>query len=81
MVGRQHHLLGFDSELIGDKLDGVDRRTIDVRLARLAQPAVADWIPNPSSRHFNVAGPQSIADVCTTSGTRKLRRGRRIFTG
>src|SRR5262249_42750815 len=33
------------------------------------------WTPKPSSRHLSVAGPQSIAEVCTTSGAKKDRLG------
>src|SRR5712691_5271889 len=31
-------------------------------------------MPKPSSRHLSDAGPQSIAEVCTTSGTNRRRR-------
>src|SRR5262245_57271721 len=30
-------------------------------------------MPNPSSKHLSDAGPQSIADVCTTSGASQRR--------
>src|SRR5262245_52320697 len=30
-------------------------------------------MPKPSSRHVSAAGPQSMAEVCTTSGTRRRR--------
>ena len=42
MLRGQHHLLRVDTELIGDCLDRVDRRTIDVGLAGFAQPSIAD---------------------------------------
>ena len=34
VIERQHHLFGGDAELIGDHLDGVDRRAIDIRSGR-----------------------------------------------
>ena len=42
MLGGQHHLLRVDTELIGDCLDRVYRRAIDIGLTGLAQSSIAD---------------------------------------
>src|SRR5438067_1752740 len=41
MIERHHHLLRLEAELLGDLFERVDRRAVDVRLARLAETPVA----------------------------------------
>ena len=42
VIGRQHDLLGLESQLIGDVFERVDGSAIDVGLAGLAQAAIVD---------------------------------------
>jgi tetratricopeptide (TPR) repeat protein len=42
VIDRHHHLLGVEAQALRERLQRVDRRTVHGRLARLAQPAVAD---------------------------------------
>ena len=42
VVGGNHDLLGRQSEPVGDVFDRVDRGAVEIRLARLAQTAIAD---------------------------------------
>ncbi len=69
VIGRQHDLLGSQSELIRDFFDGVDGGAVHAGLAGLAQAAVIDGMPKPSSSDLSAAGPQSMLEVWTTSGT------------
>jgi hypothetical protein len=56
MLHGQHHLLRVDTELIGDSLDGVDRRTIDIGLAGFAQPSITDWNAETFQQAFQRCG-------------------------
>ena len=63
MVQREHHLLGVEAELVRELLQRVDRGTIDVGLARLAQDAIVELRPIPARTLLREAGPQSVAEI------------------
>src|SRR5579875_736237 len=57
MIGRQHDLLGFETELVGDRFHGVDRSAVDAGLAGLAQAAIAGRRPKAFEQAFERGGP------------------------
>src|SRR6266545_1030199 len=77
MVERHQDLLGFQPEPVGGLFHGVDRGAVEIGLAGLAQAAVADRDAEPFEQRLERGGPQSIAEVWTTSGARRRRGGAR----
>jgi hypothetical protein len=56
MVEGQHLLLGSNPEQIGDDLDRIDRGAVNVGLASLPEPAVADRDVEPLQETFQRRG-------------------------
>ena len=69
---REEHLLDRHAKLDRDRLERFNRRPVDVRLARLAQTPIAHRDAVAFDIGLERSGPQSIAEDCTTSGTRRL---------
>src|SRR5271168_57287 len=70
-IRRDHGLRNIQAKRLRDTLESLYRSAVDVRLAGFPQAAIGEVNTKPAKKRFNDAGPQSIPDVCTTSGTKK----------
>ena len=81
-LGHQHvvywhyYLFGIEAERYCYLLYRIDGGAVYIDLTGLTKATIAHRDAEALGRHFNATGPQSIAEVCTTSGTSSRRRPR-----
>ena len=75
VIDRHHHLLGVEAQALRQRLQRVDRRAVDRRLAGLAQAAVADADAEPLEQALERGRARSPSPRSGSPRARRTRSG------